>query len=45
MSSLNNPSEAIFDDVKDFSFVPEIIVYDPISHGSITKTIDCFLKL
>lgn len=45
ISSLNSPSEAISDDVKNFSFVPEIIVYKPSSHDSIMKTIDYFLRL
>lgn len=45
LSSLNNPSDAISDDVKNFSFVPEIIVYDQKLYGSIKETIDHFLNL
>lgn len=45
LSSLDNPSEAISDDVKNFSFVPEIIVYDQKLYGSIKETIDHFLNL
>ena len=45
ISSLNSPSDAISDDVKNFSFVPEIIIYDSNSHDSITKTIDYFINL
>lgn len=45
LSSLNNTSEAISDDVKKFSFVPEIIVYDQKLYGSIKETIDHFLNL
>ncbi|MCH8012975.1 MAG: ATP-dependent helicase [Candidatus Marinimicrobia bacterium] len=45
LSSLNNTSEAISDGVKNFSFVPEIIVFDQKLYGSIKKTIDHFLNL
>jgi superfamily I DNA/RNA helicase len=45
ISSLDSPSDAIFDDVKNFSFLPEIIVYESSVHNSITKVIDYFLKL
>ncbi len=45
LSSLNIPSDAISDDVKNFSFIPEIIVYDQKLYGSIKETIDHFLDL
>ena len=45
ISSLNSPSDAISNDVKNFSFVPEIIVYEPKTDGSATKTIDYFLNI
>jgi len=44
LSSLDNPSIAISDDVKKLSFVPEIIIYDHKSHNSVKNTIDCFIK-
>ena len=45
ISSLNSPSDAISNDVKNFSFVPEIKVYDPKSNNSVKIIIDDFLKL
>ena len=45
LSSLKNISKSIGNDVKNFSFIPEIILYDPSYHDSITKTIDYFLNI
>jgi superfamily I DNA/RNA helicase len=45
LSSLETPSKAISDEIKKFSFVPEIKAYDSSSDCSIKKTIDYFLNL
>ena len=45
LSSLKKPSVAISNKVKNYTFVPQIIKYDPNSHDSVIKTIDYFLKL
>ncbi|MDO9341652.1 MAG: UvrD-helicase domain-containing protein, partial [Bacteroidales bacterium] len=45
LSSLKKPSVAIYNKVKNYTFIPQIIEYDPNSNDSVTKTIDHFLKL
>lgn len=45
LSSLKKSSVAISNKVKNYTFLPQIIKYDPNSYDSITKTIDYFLNL